>query len=148
MSTQLTTLVPLAQRPLHERVAATVRAEMARYDVTQAQIAARLGVSQQAVSSKKSGKTPFTLDELEAIAPLFEMTADELVRGERVHRPVGPAGAGGWAPWGSNPQPADQTSDLVSGPNVVPMFPPAPAAPQAPERDAAPVIQLFGSAAV
>ncbi len=101
MTTQLTVLTPLSERPLHERVAATIRAEMARFGVTQAQIASALKVSQQSVSSKRNGRTPFTLDELEVIAPMLGMSPAELVLGQRR------AGGDGWAPWGSNPQPAD-----------------------------------------
>ena len=116
MSTNLTALVPLAQRPLHERVAAVIRAEMARFDITQVRLASALGVKQQTISSKKSGKTPFSLDELEIVAPLFGMTPEDVLRAARELRPVDPDGAG-WAPWGSNPEPADYTSaQVIVGP--------------------------------
>nr|WP_297429770.1 helix-turn-helix transcriptional regulator [uncultured Actinotalea sp.] len=71
---------PLAGRSLHQRVAAVVRGEMARYQITQARLASALGIAQQSVSRKRSGRTPWTLDELEVIAPLFGSTPEELVR--------------------------------------------------------------------
>lgn len=90
MTTQVTTLIPLTARPLHERVAAVVRGQMSVYGVTQTRLAAVLGVTQQTVSAKKAGKTPFTLDELELIAPMFGMEADELLRAARDLRPIDP----------------------------------------------------------
>lgn len=92
MSTQISTLVPLAERPLHQRVAAVVRGEMARYEITQARLATILGITQQSVSRKRSGQTPYTLDELDVIAPLLATTPDELLRAARDLRPVDPAG--------------------------------------------------------
>jgi len=111
MNTDVTRLVPLGERPLHERVAANIRAEMARHGVTQAHVAALLGITQQSVSAKRGGRTPITLDELEIIAPLFGMTPDELLRGYRNPRPGGPDGglsvAAERARRDSNPQPSD-----------------------------------------
>jgi len=131
--TTTTHLVPLTERPLHERVAAVVRAQMAAYGVTQAQLAQRLNITQQSVSPKRSGKTPFTLNELELIAPMFAMEADEILRAARELRPVDPDDPR-WAPWGSNPRPADNTSAQVIGDR--------PAVCEGPEREAAPVIPL------
>lgn len=111
MNTQVSRLVPLEQRPLHERVAAAVRAEMARYGIPQTKVAELLGITQQSVSRKRAGKTPYTLDELELLAPLFGMTPDELLRGARLNRldprPDGPGGGARWAPSDSNRQPTD-----------------------------------------
>ena len=92
MSTQTTQLVPLAERPLHERVAAAVRAEMARYGITQVRLGQVLGITQQSVSRKRSGRTPYTIDELELVAPLFGMTADELLAAARDPRQGDPGG--------------------------------------------------------
>lgn len=92
------------KRPLHKTVAANVRAEAARMNVTQAQIAEVIGKTQQVVSSKMRGQTPFQLDELAVVAPLMSMTVAELITGERGQQS---AGDDGWAPWESNPQPAD-----------------------------------------
>ncbi|GEA79965.1 hypothetical protein CUD01_04090 [Cellulomonas uda] len=94
MSTQISTLVPLAERPLHQRVAAVIRGEMARYEITQARVAALLGITQQSVSRKRAGQTPYTLDELEVLAPLFATTPDELLRAARDLRPVDPTAGG------------------------------------------------------
>lgn len=84
------TLVPLAERPLSQRVAATVRAEMARLDISQHDLAIALGVTQQAVSLKIKGKRPLSVDELDVVAPLFGMTAAELVDDAKKGRPDGP----------------------------------------------------------
>lgn len=93
MNAQVTTLVPLSQRPLRERVAANVRAEMARYGVSQADVAAALGVSQQAVSMKIHGRRPLSLDDLEVVAPLFGLEAADLLASN--DRPNGPASGAG-----------------------------------------------------
>ena len=82
MSSELSYLVPMAERPLRERVALNVRIEMTRNGVKQIQLAAVLGLTQQAVSMKVNGLRPFSLDDLEVIAPLFGMSAAELVQGE------------------------------------------------------------------
>ncbi len=108
--TKVTALVPIAERPWHERVARAVRREMADYGVTQTRMAAVLGLSQQAVSSKRNGKTPFTLDELEVVASMFGMkTEDLLIKARALTDPPAVAEGAGpeWAPWGSNPQPTD-----------------------------------------
>lgn len=76
---EVTHLVPLRERPLHERVAATVRAEMARYGVRQREIAVALGLTQQSVSGKLRGSTPFAVDELAVVAPMVGMTVSELI---------------------------------------------------------------------
>lgn len=49
-SIPVTPLVPLHERPLGQRVAATIRAELARYDIPQTRVASALGLTQQAVS--------------------------------------------------------------------------------------------------
>ncbi|MDQ3576391.1 MAG: helix-turn-helix transcriptional regulator, partial [Actinomycetota bacterium] len=51
-----------------QTVAATVRAEMARANVKQAELANVLGISQAALSRKTSARVPFRLDELQAAA--------------------------------------------------------------------------------
>lgn len=72
-----------AEGLLSRTVASNVRAEMGRYNVTQQRIAAALGLKQQNVSDRLRGRTPFTLDEIGIIAPLFDMTAVELIAGVR-----------------------------------------------------------------
>lgn len=61
-------VVPARHQTLVERVAATVRAEMARAQITQQEMAAILGVTQSMVSKRLLGKQPFRLDEIEKIA--------------------------------------------------------------------------------
>lgn len=51
-----------------ERIAANVRAEAARQRKTQATLAARLDITQQAMSRRLNGFTPFAVDELSVIA--------------------------------------------------------------------------------
>lgn len=62
-------------------VGASVRAEMARKGVRQAQVAAKLGRSQAAVSARLSGQVDFSVSDLVQVASLLEISADELLRG-------------------------------------------------------------------
>jgi transcriptional regulator with XRE-family HTH domain len=57
--------------PASAIVADNVRAEAARARFTQGRIAELLGVSQQAVSDRMKGRTPFTVDELALLADEF-----------------------------------------------------------------------------
>ena len=54
--------------PLSVVVAANVRAEAARRGMTQADVARAMGLSRMAVSDRYRGRTPWTLDELEAVS--------------------------------------------------------------------------------
>ena len=49
-------------------VAATVRAELARHEVSQSQLAALLGVSSTQAGKRLKGAIPYTVDELGLIA--------------------------------------------------------------------------------
>lgn len=51
-----------------ERVAAEVRAYLARQRKTQGDLAVALGISQQSVSRRMTGAQPFDVDELHRIA--------------------------------------------------------------------------------
>jgi transcriptional regulator with XRE-family HTH domain len=62
-----------------ERVAATVRAEVARRRITQSQIAEVLGLSQMAVSRRLSGAVPFDVEELGKVAALLGVPASTLL---------------------------------------------------------------------
>ena|SRR5699024_1125198 len=73
------------ERDLQQRVADNVRAEMARNGISTKQLADTLGMSLQSVSVKRRGEVPFSLRDLEAIAPLFGMTPGELVDGNVVY---------------------------------------------------------------
>lgn len=66
-----------------QRVAANVRAEMARSKRTQAALAHDIGMKQQALSRRLAGITPFTIDELGRIAEVLEVPLHGLV-GEAV----------------------------------------------------------------
>lgn len=61
------------------RLAANVRAEMARRRVPQQTVAQRLGVSQSAVSRRVAGHTPFTVAELVQVADLLDLTLSDLI---------------------------------------------------------------------
>ena len=51
-------------QPPSKRVAANIRAEMARQGLTQAILAKKLGRAQQSVSRRLSGNTRFTLEDV------------------------------------------------------------------------------------
>ena len=80
---------------------------MAQYEINQVRLAGALGITQQSVSRKRSGFTPWTLDELEIVAPMFGTTPDQLLRLARELRPVDPDSGAVWAPSDSNRQPTD-----------------------------------------
>ena len=60
------------------QVAANIRAEMARYGISQTQMAAALGVPQSVVSDRSRGRTPWTLNEVEAVARVLRTTTSAL----------------------------------------------------------------------
>lgn len=60
--------VPSAGLTLTQMVAAEVRAELARRQITQQQLAAAIGLSQASVSERLRGKTPFTTEDLEKVS--------------------------------------------------------------------------------
>lgn len=62
-----------------DRVASNIRAEMARRRVSQREVAERLGVSQQSLSYRLTGRTPFDVGELAAIADVLGVTAASLL---------------------------------------------------------------------
>lgn len=51
-----------------DSVTDTIRGELKRRGVSQAQLAEHLGVTQQTVSRRFSGQVPLNIDEIEAIA--------------------------------------------------------------------------------
>lgn len=53
---------------LTRTVASGIRAEMARQDLTQQQLAPRVGMSQQALSRRLRGEFPFDTAELDRVA--------------------------------------------------------------------------------
>ncbi|MCK9629952.1 MAG: helix-turn-helix domain-containing protein, partial [Bacteroidales bacterium] len=110
MTVNVVPLVPLDDLSLSERVAANIRAEIARFGLQQTDVARALGISQQSVSLKIHGKRPLSLDEIEGFARLVGLSPEDLVRG-RSRPPGGPDGglsvAAERARRDSNPQPSD-----------------------------------------
>lgn len=73
--------MPARGDSLRDRVAAEARAWRARLGMSQTALAKAMGMSQAAMSDRLTGKTPFTLDELQALADTFGVDpADLLVR--------------------------------------------------------------------
>jgi transcriptional regulator with XRE-family HTH domain len=62
-----------------QTVVAAVKAEMARRSHSQISFAPLVGMRQQALSRRLSGKTPFTIDELARIASALEVPLSHLV---------------------------------------------------------------------
>lgn len=62
-----------------QRAAAEVRAWRARLGLSQMDVAAILGLSQPQISARLSGKIPFQLDELEALAGAWGISELELL---------------------------------------------------------------------
>ncbi len=87
------------------RVAGEVRAELARARISGNKLAALLGQSQPYWSRRLSGKVAFDVDDLEALSGLLGVPIARFFIAPGMPGPSGPDG--GWAPWGSNPRPAD-----------------------------------------
>jgi len=66
-------------RESHPGYRANIKAEMARRDLTLADIAQVLGISVQSTSQRLLGKTPLRVDELLTLAAYFGVTASELL---------------------------------------------------------------------
>lgn len=67
-----------------ERVAGTLRAEMARHRITQAQLGKHLGLSQMAINRRVSGETALDVGELFAIAEFLEIPVTDILGLEAV----------------------------------------------------------------
>ena len=65
--------------PLSVVVAANIRAEAARRGINQSQLGARLGMTKVSMSDRFRCRTPWTLDEVSAVAALFGMPVDALL---------------------------------------------------------------------
>lgn len=74
-------VVPAGDTNLAERVAAEVRAELARRQITQQQFAPVIGLSQASLSDRMRGKTPFTIEDLGRIAEALRIHPAVLVGG-------------------------------------------------------------------
>lgn len=64
-----------------DKVASNVRIAVTNADLTQTGLAVILGMSQQAVSAKLAGKTPFTVDELVCISAALKVRLESLLIG-------------------------------------------------------------------
>lgn len=62
-----------------QRVADTVRAEVARRRLSQVKLAEQVGIRQQALSRRLNGTTPFRIDELARIADALNIPLADLV---------------------------------------------------------------------
>ncbi|GAA4075587.1 helix-turn-helix domain-containing protein [Nocardioides kongjuensis] len=60
---------------------ANVRAEMARQDVSQTELAAKVGLSQTGLSKRLRGAIPFDVNELAAVAAELHVSIDQLTAG-------------------------------------------------------------------
>jgi transcriptional regulator with XRE-family HTH domain len=63
------------------RVAGNVRAEMARLNVNQTQLATAMDLTQAAVSRRLTGKVPFNVQELAALAIFLDIPVARLTEG-------------------------------------------------------------------
>lgn len=93
------------------RVAAEVRAEMARARVSGNRLAKLTSKSQAYWSRRITGDVAFDVDDLATLAAVLEVPIVRFFEADGLNRlgprPDGPGGGARWAPWGSNPQPTD-----------------------------------------
>ncbi len=80
-------------QPLSERVAAEIRAILARFELRQSDLAAVLGVTQAQASRKLHCINAFSIDELELISDWLETTPAYLMGYTSEPRPKMPNGA-------------------------------------------------------
>jgi len=66
-----------APRTANDWVRANVKEAMELREWTQAEVAARLGVSQPWLSKRLTGTTPFQIEDLDALARIFGLSATE-----------------------------------------------------------------------
>lgn len=65
---------------LNQRVAAGVRAELARKNMGQAELARMLGIGINSLRRRMNNQASFTVDEADAICDLFDVPFSELTR--------------------------------------------------------------------
>ena len=73
---------PLTAPP--EVVVAAIKAEMARYGTEQADLAAALNTTQQAISRRLTGQVQLTIEEITAIAATIGCPVGRLLNPERL----------------------------------------------------------------
>ena len=105
MSTNSVVQFP-ATSGLTDQIARALRGVLAERRISGVALAKATGLSQSTMSRRLTGEYPLDTDQLDRILGVLGMDLVELL--SRLGRPTpgGPV-AGGWAPWGSNPQPAD-----------------------------------------
>lgn len=89
------------------KVAAEVRAEMARARISGSRLGKMTGKSQAYWSRRITGDVAFDVDDLATLAGLLGVPIVRFFSGSDGGHPDGPGGGAQWAPWGSNPQPTD-----------------------------------------
>lgn len=80
-------MVPLMSETPTERIAGEIRAEMARQQRSQRQLALALGYTQQAVSRRLAGHVAIDVDELDAIARFLGVSVARLMRFDALAAP-------------------------------------------------------------
>lgn len=81
MATQTVEIRDLQEHPvLRHRIAAEVRAQMARRQVSGASMAVTLGKSQKWMSRRTTGEIAFDMDDLEQVAKVLEVDVEQLLR--------------------------------------------------------------------
>ena len=105
-------MVPTDPESLNKKVADELNALRGRFGVSQAQLAAVIAVSQSQMSKRLKGRVPFILDDIEAFAEYFGISASQLLGYAETPRPDGPGGRLR-ARRDSNPQPSDWDSGVA-----------------------------------
>lgn len=73
-------MLAIGNSSLSSRIAAELRAEMARQKITYTAVAKELGISRQALSVRLNGKRPLTPEIIEAAGRLLHRSASSLVQ--------------------------------------------------------------------
>lgn len=75
-------------KPLTETVAAEVRAELARANISRTDAAAKVGISRTLLWSRLRAESPFTVAELEALAELIGIPVTKFLPDAAVASPI------------------------------------------------------------
>jgi transcriptional regulator with XRE-family HTH domain len=75
----MTAIMRGADSPLVQRIAAEIRAELARQGISQEALAQRIGRDQTWVSRRTTGAIPIDVAELEAIAAVLSVPVHQLI---------------------------------------------------------------------
>lgn len=76
-------LIPVKNAPLQAVVATNIRAEAAKRGLSQTQLARMMGKHQVSISERWRGVTAWSLNDIEAVAELFEMEPAELLHHDK-----------------------------------------------------------------